>query len=174
MQFEQTIMQHYKIRKIDLRDEEMLFDLCKRCSDHFQLVEGRTPDSNDSARILEELPRGKRYADKFVLGVFDKKENLIGVMDLIKDYPVKNEWIIGRFMLDPCVRGLGIGKNVHEYVKNQLLQSDAVQIRICVSENNITACRFGKNLGYKELGRKKFKLGNKYNVFIIMALSLLN
>jgi len=174
MQFEQVIKQQYKIRKIDLRDEDLLLDLCIRCTDFFRLVEGRTPNSNDSARILEELPRGKQYFDKFVLGIFDRHDKLIGVMDLIKDFPIKGEWVIGRLMLDPTVRGIGIGKNVHEYVKNQMLQTDAAQIRICISENNTEAYGFCKNLGYKELGRKKYKMGNKYNVFIIMILSLLN
>ncbi len=174
MQFESTLLYRYKLRKLNLRDESILENLCTCCTDYYRITEGKAPDINSASKIIEEIPQGKKYKDKYVIGIFDSHNQLIGVLDMIKDYPLKYEWIISLLMIDPSKRHIGIGKSIHKYIKTQLQKTNAAQIRICVTEDNKSAYKFWKSLGYTEELRKKYQLGNKYSVFIVMTLTLIS
>ena len=174
MQFKKNIEGHYNIRPLTLRDESLLESLCKRCSDYYVITEGHKPNANNVSKIIEEIPPGKKYKDKYVIGIFDSSDKLIGVLDMIKDYPMKQDWVLSLLMIDPAKRHMGIGKSVHKYITNQLFKTGAAQLKICVTENNKSAYEFWRSLGYIENYRKQYVLGSKQSVFIIMTLSLIN
>lgn len=64
----------------------------KLFNDFFQLFEGKY---GSSALILNDCPPSKvNHKDKFVLGLYDA-DTMIGLVDLIRDYPEKGCWTIG-------------------------------------------------------------------------------
>ena len=76
----------YDIRLLTEDDEADIQDLCERCSDFSELVEGRTPEKGAGHNILFDLPPGKEMKDKYVLGVY--KENIMVTpkdVDLVVD-----------------------------------------------------------------------------------------
>jgi hypothetical protein len=75
----------YNIRLLSGDDETDVQDLCERCSDFFELSEGRPPEKDAGKNLLFDLPPGKTMKDKFVFGVY-KKNVLIAIIDMVKDY----------------------------------------------------------------------------------------
>jgi GNAT superfamily N-acetyltransferase len=158
----------YYIRKLSIEDSGEVQRLCERCSDFYMLTEGGPPQRNEGYNILTELPPKKELKDKFVFGIYDDECCLIAVIDLVRDYKAKNEWMLGLFMIDPCERGKGLGKRLHEFTKQWVSSSQGDKLRIGVVEDNLNALKFWSGLGYTEIDRVKLTLGSKVNTIIVM------
>ena len=77
----------YSVRKLDENDVDIIYDMsCK--NDIFYQYH---PPFVTRESILDDmgaLPPGKGYDDKFYVGFFEN-DSLVGLMDLILDYPEK-------------------------------------------------------------------------------------
>jgi len=125
--------QEYNIRLLSGDDETDVQDLCVRCSDFFELSEGRPPEKDAGKNLLFDLPPGKTMKDKFVFGVY-KKNVLIAIIDIVKDYKATGEWIIGLFML-------GVLEDNHRgyqfWCKMGYIEVDCVKMTYGNKEHNV-------------------------------------
>lgn len=80
----------YSVRFLSPKDFPVLNDLCNRCSDYFIMVTGSPPGPDTGPELYFELPPGKEEKDKILLGFFDIEGKMIGILDLLKDYPAEN------------------------------------------------------------------------------------
>jgi len=161
----------YSIRMLTGRDEADVQDLCERCSDFFELVEGRVPEKDAGDNILSDLPPGKELKDKYNFGVY--KENLlIAVIDIVKDYKADKEWIIGLLMIDPGERGNGLGRKLHNLIKDWVSEEHGKLLRIGVVEENRRGYKFWREMGYAEIAKSEETYGNKEHTVIIMNLDI--
>lgn len=158
----------YYVKRLTLGDENILQQLCTRCSDYYEVVEGRNPTQNAGHEILTMLPPNKDYKDKFVLGVFNQNSDLVGVIDVVKDYPDKGEWMIGLLMIDPMERCKGLGRSIHNGLIKWASKSKADKLRIGAAEDNYKSICFWSKLGYEEIKKVNIKLGDKDNVVVVM------
>lgn len=162
----------YLIRGLSIDDEQKIQNLCERCLDYFELVEGTHPEESEGRNILYDLPPNKSLEDKFVFGVFDKTYRLVAVVDIIKDYKAISEWIIGLMLIDPMERGLGIGRKVYDIIQEWISRCGGKSIRIGVVEDNINGHNFWFSLGFREIQRVKMKFKLKEHIVIIMNTNL--
>ncbi|QUH26107.1 GNAT family N-acetyltransferase [Serpentinicella alkaliphila] len=162
----------YLIRELSIYDEQKIQNLCERCLDYFELVEGTHPEECEGRNILYDLPPNKSLEDKFVFGVFDNMDRLVAVADIIKDYKAISEWIIGLMLIDPRERGLGLGRKVYDMIKEWISRSGGKAIRIGVVENNINGYNFWFSLGLREIQRVEMKFKLKEHIVIIMNTNL--
>ena len=162
----------YTIRRLSGEEETDVQALCERCSDFFELIEGRPPEKDAGKGILFDLPPGKELQDKYVIGVYKEKDDLIAVIDLVKDYKVPGEWIIGLLMIDPRERGNGLGRALHDLIINWVSEENGRKLRIGVVEENRRAYRFWCEMGYGEVDRVKSTYGNKDHIVIVMNVSI--
>ena len=88
-----------------------LQSLFERAADYFELVTGRGPGPDEAERAFVAGPPTKSVNDKRTLGVFEG-DRLVGVLDAIVDWPDEGVWSVGIFLLDPEVRGTGLGSAV--------------------------------------------------------------
>ncbi|PAB58775.1 hypothetical protein CCE28_13940 [Anaeromicrobium sediminis] len=158
----------YIIKIINSEYEESLQQLCERCSDYFQIERDDCPSINEGHEILNMLPSDKKHSDKFVFGIFNEKSELVSVIDIIKDYPVAGEWMLGLMLIDPKERGKGLGRKIHDFLVQWTSELGADKLRIGVVEQNYKGYEFWKSRGYKEIKRTKVKHGNKENNVIVM------
>jgi GNAT superfamily N-acetyltransferase len=168
---EKIIDKDIKIISLDLDDMESIDRLCNECEDYFLMVHGTTHTKKDSKEILTSLPPNKEPQDKFALGVVYKEE-LIGVIDLVKDFPVSGQWIIGLLLLKKKERNKGIGKLVHNALTEMVLKSNGKSLRVGVVRENINGLNFWKNLGYKKIKESDITLGDKVHKVSVMVLEL--
>lgn len=164
----------YFINELTLEDVDSLQELCERCVDYYEIVEGRDPTENTGYEILTELPPNKQMKDKYVLGVYDNNSRLISVIDIVRGFKVEKEWALGLMMIDPIARGKGLGTKLHNFLLEWLAEYQAESIRIGVVEENKNALSFWKKLGYKEIDRVTMELGNKENTVIVMKYNIAN
>lgn len=161
------------IRSLSKEEESLLQDLCERCQDYFELAQDSPARSNEAAEIFTMLPPGKNYADKHVLGIFNHVgNNLIGVIDIVRDFPEQNIWIIGLMMLDPAYRKRGLGKEIYESLSQFCRENKANEIEIGVLQGNTKGLNFWQKLGFVEIKRKDHVHGNKQHIVIVMRHSL--
>ncbi len=165
----------YIMRRITLEEEEeSLQRLCESCSDYYEIVEGRAPQPDAAHEIITELPPDKDHKDKVVLGIYNQSSSLVGVMDLILDYPSKEIWMIGLLMIDPSERGKGLGKRVHEGLAKTASDLGAKTLRIGVAKDNHNAQHFWSALQYTTIKEVEMKLGVKDSTVYVMHYDLHN
>lgn len=166
-----VISKDLKIKTLNSNDIDSIDQLLNECEDYYLLHDGVLHTKKDVNEILTHLPPDKKPHDKFVLGIF-YKDQLIGIIDLIKDFPVIGQWIIGLFLLSKKERGKGIGKLVHNALSEIVLKSTGDSLRIGVIEENINGFNFWKTLGYKKIKECDMEMGIKTNKVYVMTLQL--
>lgn len=64
-----TLKNDYKIKALTLNKQKKLEILNLKCSDYYLLHNGVLPSKKEALEIFNALPPGKKYKDKFVLGI---------------------------------------------------------------------------------------------------------
>ncbi len=152
------------------RDELQAF--YQGCADYFELVTGQPPGPNEAEELLSSLPRGKSLEDKFVIGLFDAPGHLIGVLDVIRDYPKPGEWFLGLLMFGPTWRGHRLGERVYHRLEEWVRACGGTALHLIVQEQNPGALRFWQRMGFEVKGMGKQQVKGRENVFIRMTREL--
>lgn len=153
-------------REMYIKDKDKVMELYKNCNDFFELTEGIKPDNCEE--LFNDIPPNKTIEDKFLYGIFDK-DMLIGVIDIVSDFPEKGEWIIGLLLLSPSVRGIGLGNKIHDLIKEMVENEGGEKLRVGVIEENTKAVMFWEKIGYKEIKiTEPRKFGMKKSRVIVM------
>ncbi|MBW3570409.1 MAG: GNAT family N-acetyltransferase [Gemmatimonadetes bacterium] len=158
----------YRVERLGPADAAVVQRLYERCSDYHQLEEGIPTRPGAAAHLLAALPPGREAADKYVLGVRAPGGELVGVMDLIRDCPDRNEWWLGLLMLDPDVRGSGLGGRLYRAVEQAVRSGGATSIYLGVLEQNPSAERFWRSHGFQELRRQPYTAASGHQSRVIV------
>ena len=100
----------YSVRTLIEEDIPSVLSLCKDNTLYYEYY----PPLPNTLSIKEDmyaLPKNKMMKDKYYVGYFEKNE-LIGVMDLIKDYPNNETCFIGFFMIKKDKQNKGKGSSI--------------------------------------------------------------
>lgn len=143
--------------------------LLERAADYSELVMGLPPGPAEAQSLYTDLPEGKGYEDKLLLGVYTADHQLVGVLDAVRDYPEPGEWWIGLFLLQPDVRGQELGDRMYRVFETWAGAQGAHGIRLAVLEQNVNGERFWRRRGFEELERKPpRRYGALMSVAIVM------
>ncbi len=158
----------YLMKELSIDNIKQVSELFNHCNDYFFLVGNQNATQKDVNEFFEDLPPGKNMDDKYLFGVY-YKETLIGVIDLVHDYPEKGEWIIGLMLLHPSERGKGLGKAIHDVIVDIANENKVKKLRIGVVKQNKKALEYWKHIGYKEIKRTQpIKYGSRECIVIVM------
>lgn len=166
------LMDGYKIKSLSIDDCNDVKNLCQNCFDYYLMVEGVFPSKEDVDEIFMALPPNKNYEDKYVLGIFRYDNNLVGVVDIVRDFPTAGEWMIGLMLIEPCERGNGLGTIVHKTLSEWVADLGAKSFRIGVVEDNYDGIRFWTNLGYEKIKEVNMEFKAKTHKVYVMRLML--
>lgn len=139
----------YMLRLIDDHEIDEVLDLFKQCPDYFEMVEGQPASEESVVNYFQALPPDKELEDKYSIGIYEVGE-LVGAIDLVKDFPAPGTWIVGLILLTPAIRRNGVGTAVHEYIKEIAKLEEVDTLRVGVLKSNIGAIAFSKAVGYIE------------------------
>lgn len=158
----------YLFKQLNTTYKRQVYDLYCQCDDYFLMAEGKVADGSNVKELFEALPPGKQMQDKEIYGLFYRGE-MLGIVDLVKDYPQKGEWIIGLLLLEPSMRNIGLGSRTHKIISDYACEQGADKLRVGVLEQNSEAFDYWKKLGYTEISRTEpRKYGDKKSVVIVM------
>lgn len=165
------LMNGYKIKHLSQDNSNSVERLCKKCLDYYILCDGVLPSKEDIDKIFTDLPPNKNFKDKFILGVY-KSDKLVGIIDIIKDFPTIGEWMLGLMLIEPEERGNGLGKIIHESLIEWAKGLGANSFRIGVIEDNYKAFNFWFTLGYTRIKEVNMDFTSKSHVVNVMRLQL--
>jgi ribosomal protein S18 acetylase RimI-like enzyme len=131
-------------------------------NDFFQLCEG---ENGSGSGILSACPPSKDiHRDKFVFGLYDE-HILIGLLDIIRDYPEAGVWTIGYLLIHPKYRSQGLGS---KFIKDLEISLKPSKLRCIVQEQNVRALGFWKSNGFLITSQIKDTLGKLENVTYVL------
>lgn len=149
-----------RLLTIDYADEiESFIELF---NDFFQLCEG---ENGSWTGILNACPPSKDiHRDKFVLGLYDE-HTLIGLLDIIRDYPQTGVWAIGYLLIHPKHQSKGLGS---KFIKDLETTLRPCKIRCVVQKQNVRALYFWKNNGFLITSQTKDTLGRLESITYVL------
>lgn len=161
---------YYNIISLSIDSIKIVEALFERCSDYYILQNGTYPSKEDAKELFTDLPPDKNYEDKFVLGIFNSNNKLIGIIDIVKDFPTLGQWMLGLLLVEPNERCNGLGKMIHSALAEWAINLDATSFRIGVLEENIKGLSFWSNLGYRKIKEVTMDFTNKTHKVQVMTL----
>lgn len=162
----------YKMKSLSLEDNESVEKLCEKCSDYYLLHAGVLPSKKEIDEIFIVLPPNKNHEDKFVLGIYGLYSELVGIVDIVKDFPDNGEWMLGLMLIEPKERGNGLGKIVHKALIEWATNFGAKSFRIGVIEDNHKGANFWSSLGYTKIKEVDMEFTAKTHKVNVMRLPL--
>ncbi len=144
----------------------------ERCRDYFELVTGQPPSPTEARELLAAVPRGKSRDDKFAIGLFDAPGHLVGILDVIRDFPKPREWYLGLLMFEPTLRGQRLGDRVYHRLEEWVRAQGGASLHLIVEEVNPRALSFWQRMGFEVRGMGKRTLKGKESVFLRMTREL--
>lgn len=158
--------------RLDAEREAELQTFYEHCRDYFELVTGQPPSPTEARELLSAVPRGKSRDDKFVIGLFDAPGHLVGVLDVIRDFPRPREWYLGLLLFEPTLRGQKLGDRVYHRLEDWVRAQGGTALHLIVEEVNPRALAFWERMGFEVRGMGKRTLRGKESVFIRMTREL--
>jgi GNAT superfamily N-acetyltransferase len=135
-----------KLRELTQSDLQLLQSLLERAGDYFVLHENRGPTATEARDEWDALPSGKPRSDKHLIGLFSP--DLVGVVEVLRDWPRPRTWNIGLLLLDPAVRRRRAGTQTVSAINSWAARSGADRLRVSVLPANAGVLEFWQRLGF--------------------------
>jgi hypothetical protein len=139
------------LKELGEGDLEAVQTLFENCEDYFVLTTGGSVTSASAHSLYIQIPEGKSYDDKHILGVYEDSK-LIGVIDAILDYPEKDIVTLGLFLIDLRHQIVGM-ENAYKLLERWCIDQKASKIRISVYEILEGEIKFWQEMGFLSTGQ---------------------
>jgi RimJ/RimL family protein N-acetyltransferase len=137
------------VKNLAINDADTLQQLYEKCADYNYLMEGRPPSATAALEEFTAVPEGKIQDDKCMLGIFNSQNELIGLIEGMRNYPEDKVWWVGLIMLAPAHRCKGLLypllKEFEQYIANQGMD----YVMASIIETNSKVLRLWKRMGFK-------------------------
>jgi ribosomal protein S18 acetylase RimI-like enzyme len=146
----------YDVRRLSTADAADLQALYERCSDYHEQHEGVPTPAGAAEEELAALPPDTPADDKFALGIYAHDGRMAGYLEMVRDYPSAGEWQIGLLMIDPSLRGAGLGSRACRAALEWMAARGARNVTLGVLEHAPDAERFWRRMGFEEVRRQPY------------------
>jgi GNAT superfamily N-acetyltransferase len=138
-------LQAFQLTQIDA---PALQKLLERCTDYFELLEGRRPRRDAALRELRSAPPGIPLGNLTPLGLYAANGALVGFILVIRHCWRQNQWYLSLQLLEPKWRGRGVGKDVYLAFEAWAKSRMADSILLSVVSANQRAAYFWETAGF--------------------------
>jgi GNAT superfamily N-acetyltransferase len=155
-------------------DGPALQRLLESCADFWDLLLGLPPGPAEAQAVFLAGPEeGADPAGKMMFGIkLPGSDDMVGVLDVFRDYPEAGAWYVGLLLINPDVRSSGLGRAVMAALSSEAQRLGARELQLNVVEQNAIGDRFWKSLGFSEARRWRQHYGEKESTFIRMRREL--
>jgi ribosomal protein S18 acetylase RimI-like enzyme len=166
-------IQTYTVHQLSLEDSQAIQELYDKCLDFMLLVDGHPAGPNAGEEEFQDVPPGRSPDDKFVVGIVDQENDLVGLLDVLRGYPDETTWWIGLLLFAPQVRSQGLGKRVVQGFTEYVRACGGQAIMLGVVEENMHAYKFWSRMGFEFVRQTEPRqFGNKTQTVSIMRRTL--
>ncbi len=127
--------------------------LCEACTDYFQLMTGAPASSTEAHSLMQAVPETASAGDKSVIGVH-RGRDLIGALDLYRNYPRPKLAWMGILLLHPKLRGHGLGAAMIRWMIDWARDQGCVRLRLGVADDNARALEVLGRHGFRPTGER--------------------
>jgi GNAT superfamily N-acetyltransferase len=160
------------LQPITKSDAELVLKFFQDCTAYFEMEQGKAPDMDTVHNFFDDHPPTHSLEDKLCLAVYQEGE-MIATIDILQNYAVAHEWMIGLFLLHPSKRRQGLAQAIHKAIVAKAKAEGAKRLRVGVVTQNKIGQAFWFGLGYQEVKRTPpMRFGNRDNVIIIIQLDV--
>jgi RimJ/RimL family protein N-acetyltransferase len=147
----------YRFARLTIDHAPELQNLYEGCTDYHMAHEGTPTRPNAGAEELRSLPPGRSAEDKFPFGIYSPDAELVGYLELFRNYPAKGEWWIGLLMVEPNARRRGLGSEIFRSGSDWAAENGAKAIQLAVLEHDPAAQRFWARQGFEFVRRRPYE-----------------
>lgn len=165
-------VKNLSVKLLDINDTDDIHSLFSNCNDYFVIEQGVPATAEDAKNLLEALPPKRTYDDKYVIGFYKEKTELVALVDIVRDFPEDGTWMLGLLLIDPSQRRTGLGNDIHEALTELVRGEDGVKIRVGVIENNHVGMKFWKAQSYTLVKTVEMDNGNGQQSVHVMSLDV--
>lgn len=139
----------YSARCLVQEDAAVLQPLYEQCTEFALLTDGQPPSPTAASEEFDATPEGKTTQDKYIFGLFDPRNILVGMIESIRHYPDNKTWWIGLMMLAPKQRHQGLGSELYRAFERWVSVQGVSRISLSVVEANEAGLQFWKKMGFE-------------------------
>jgi RimJ/RimL family protein N-acetyltransferase len=139
----------YSVKRLVPKDAEVLQQLYEQCTEFALLTDGQPPLPAAAREEFDAVPKGKTTQDKYIFGLFDPDDILVGMIESIRYYPDNETWWLGLMMLTPEQRGQGLGSEFYRAFERWVSSQGVPRISLSVVEANESGLQFWKKMGFE-------------------------
>lgn len=139
----------YSVKHLIPENAAVLQKLYEQCIEFALLTDGLAPSPTAAREEFDAVPEGKTTQDKYIFGLFDPYNILLGMIESIRYYPDNKTWWIGLMMLAPEQRGKGLGADFYKAFERWVSVQGVQQISLSVVEANKSGLQFWKKMGFE-------------------------
>jgi RimJ/RimL family protein N-acetyltransferase len=159
----------FTIKQLTLADAGRLQHLYDDCQDFAILTDGEPASPTAAYDEFFALPEFKNQADKFIFGLLNQDDQIIGMIESIRQYPDVETWWLGLMMLAPQTRGQGIGVIMLAWFESFAATHGAQKIMLSVVEVNEAGRKFWERAGFQHVRRTEPRaFGSKMHCVDVM------
>ncbi|MGE0282320.1 MAG: GNAT family N-acetyltransferase [Rhizobiaceae bacterium] len=163
----------FRVEELKPRDAARLQPLFEACADYAFLEGGEAVAANAAAAEFEATPPGRTTADKFMLGLLNGEERIVGLIAADRGWPEDGCWWLGLMLVDPAERGTGLAPAFAKAYFDWVNDQGAERVELAAFDENKRADRFWRSLGFEHLRSTEPRvIGRKTHVLHVMRLLL--
>jgi GNAT superfamily N-acetyltransferase len=160
----------YSAKRLELGDAEVLQPLYEQCTEFALLTDGKPASPTAARDEFDAVPEGKTTQDKYIFGLFDSRNVLLGMIESIRNYPDNKTWWLGLMMLAPEQRGKGLGSEFYKGFEHCVAALGVQHVSLSVVEANEEGLRFWKKMGFEVIHKTSPKqFGDKRHRLYVMS-----
>jgi uncharacterized protein len=145
---------HVAAAELTSSDGPALQQLFESDAGFFERVMGHPPGA-EAQSAFSALPEGRDYDDKYLIGAWTRgtesggsMEELVGVIDLIRNHPAPQTWTLGLIFVHPSRRLSGVATALMRSCASWLARKGVATLRLGVLDENAGVLPFFEGLGF--------------------------
>ena len=137
----------YEIATITKQNFEQIFEVYDTNQDFFLLVQGKKATIESSIGDVDALPLNCNIDQKVYISIWQDYK-VVGILDLIKEYPEQTSFWIGLLLIHGSLHGEKIGNRIVDAVLNAAKIAGYKSAQLGVIESNIKGIAFWQKHGF--------------------------
>jgi GNAT superfamily N-acetyltransferase len=118
-------------------------------------IHGQPPRPDEAQQEFDDLPPAwMSFGERWVIGLFDEADAIVGTAFVLSDFLVAGVWHIGLFHLASERHGSGIAGAIHAAMEAWMRRRGARWLRLGVVQGNAKAEAFWAKMGYIETRKR--------------------
>ncbi len=142
----------FSLNELGEDDLQAIQTLFEACEDYFVFTTGGSVTSASAHSLYIQLPEGRSYEDKHILGIYEDFE-LMGVIDAILNYPDDGTLTLGLFLIDPKCKAVGM-KDAYKLLEKWCMDQKVSKIRVNVYEILDDEMKFWQEMDFQPTNEK--------------------